>query len=323
MPPKRRRTSESTPSNDDGNPTGPRPHDKLWFSDGTIVLATDVHLYRVHKGMLAKYSTVLNDMFEMPTGESNSECWEDVPIVEMVGDKDEEVSILLKALYERNFRDTLRGCKTTELCSLLLISTKYDFLEVQGDVVQFLESLFPSKFEDFVPSSVDWGSMNASDLFELLAVAHRCETLSFLPLIYYFCAALLVKEAPEGLRIVPNECMISLMQGRDWLCWLSQYFIRLSLPSPMADGQYVCAWRPSSCLEHFRAKLNERYPAGQHRFVFFLSIPPHGILGLQQNGICGNCASRYILKVDEFKKAAWKKLPEVFLGKKWEELVRK
>lgn len=51
--------------------------------------------------MLAKYSTVLNDMFEMPAGDANSECWEDVPIVKMVGDKDEEVCILLEALYDR------------------------------------------------------------------------------------------------------------------------------------------------------------------------------------------------------------------------------
>ena len=81
--------------------TGPKPHEKLWFSDGTIVLATDVHMYRVHKGMLAKYSTVRSDMFEMPTGESNTDCWEGVPIVRMVGDKDEEISNLLEALFDR------------------------------------------------------------------------------------------------------------------------------------------------------------------------------------------------------------------------------
>ena len=111
MPPKRRRRTSTRESSapkegkrqkgEDTTATGPKPHEKLWFSDGTIVLATDVHLYRVHKGMLAKYSTVLSDMFEMPTGESNTDCWEDVPIVRMVGDKDEEISNLLEALFDR------------------------------------------------------------------------------------------------------------------------------------------------------------------------------------------------------------------------------
>ena len=101
MPPKRRRTSESTPSKDDGKQTGPQPHDTLWFDDGNIVLASDVHLYRVYKGILAKHSKVLNDIFEIPTGDGNTESWEGVPMVRMVGDKDEEVSVLLRALFER------------------------------------------------------------------------------------------------------------------------------------------------------------------------------------------------------------------------------
>lgn len=102
-PPKRRRSSESLQLKGEEaqkNPTdGIRPHVELWFTDGSIVLATDVHLYRVHKGMLARYSGVLNDIFEMPT--EKTELWEDVPIVEMVGDTDHQVCLLLHALYDR------------------------------------------------------------------------------------------------------------------------------------------------------------------------------------------------------------------------------
>ncbi len=42
----------------------PTPQDEVWYADGNIVLATEKHLYRVHKSILAKYSTVFADMFQ-------------------------------------------------------------------------------------------------------------------------------------------------------------------------------------------------------------------------------------------------------------------
>ncbi len=67
-------------ANTDGN-SKPRPHDVLWFEDGNIVLASDVHLYCVHRGVLAKNSSVFRDMLELPNvaGTSvgvNGESWE-------------------------------------------------------------------------------------------------------------------------------------------------------------------------------------------------------------------------------------------------------
>ena len=111
MPPKRRRLDEGSQADDDDDEleedqletspaTGPRPHEELWFSDGSIVLSTDKHLYRVHKSVLAKHSKVLSDLLEIPTGDiAQMESWECVPMVRMVGDSDGEVYMLLKALY--------------------------------------------------------------------------------------------------------------------------------------------------------------------------------------------------------------------------------
>ncbi|KLO05409.1 hypothetical protein SCHPADRAFT_839455, partial [Schizopora paradoxa] len=159
MPPKRPRLSEGSQADDEGEQlgnsttasTGPRPHEEVWFSDGSIVLATDLHLYRVHKGMLAKYSKVLSDMFEFPTGDedANTERWEDVPIVHMVGDSDEEVRLLLKALYGMNLQAALHKLTLSEVASLLSISSKYDFQDVRTDVIQHLEFLFPNTQEKY------------------------------------------------------------------------------------------------------------------------------------------------------------------------------
>ncbi len=142
-----------------------RPHDELWFDDGSVVLATDVHLYRVHKSMLAKHSTVLSDMFEIPSGNANTECWDGVPIVKMAGDSDEEVFILLKALYNRKcvLGVFFQKLSLTRKCLLPAFgihsmepsfrsfppSAKYDFREIRADVMQFLESIFPNTYEKY------------------------------------------------------------------------------------------------------------------------------------------------------------------------------
>ncbi len=83
-----------------------KPHETLWHEDGNVVLATDVFLYRVHKGVLANQSTFFKDMFQLPNigggGENGAvDDWNGVPLVTMVGDKDEDVYNFLMTLYDR------------------------------------------------------------------------------------------------------------------------------------------------------------------------------------------------------------------------------
>lgn len=91
-------------------------HDVLWYEDGSIILATDVHLYCVHKSFLASSSTVFKDMLAMPSADSegiavgssqemhmgkDEDIYEGKPVVRMFGDSDENVYHLLMALYDR------------------------------------------------------------------------------------------------------------------------------------------------------------------------------------------------------------------------------
>lgn len=96
------------------------PHEEVWYADGNIVLATEKHLFRVHKSMLARYSTVFADMFKLDAEnacndeadgqqvrgsggamDAVSDSWEGVPVVQLVGDSDEDVVVVLRSLYER------------------------------------------------------------------------------------------------------------------------------------------------------------------------------------------------------------------------------
>lgn len=49
-----------------------RPHhDRLWFKDGTIVIATETVLFRVYSGMLTQQSCVFQDMIR----DAESQDW--------------------------------------------------------------------------------------------------------------------------------------------------------------------------------------------------------------------------------------------------------
>lgn len=86
-----------------------KQHEKIWFEDGSIVLATDAHLYCVHKSVLANSSSVFKDMLALPNAEGTADSqgsgkgdwWEGKPVVKMFGDSDESVYHLLMALYNR------------------------------------------------------------------------------------------------------------------------------------------------------------------------------------------------------------------------------
>lgn len=73
----------------------------LWFEDGNIVLATTTLLFRVHRGLLARHSTVFEDLFSLPQPEEQVETYEGIPVVELPGDDSEDVKHLLHCIYDR------------------------------------------------------------------------------------------------------------------------------------------------------------------------------------------------------------------------------
>ncbi|KLO07210.1 hypothetical protein SCHPADRAFT_945459 [Schizopora paradoxa] len=323
MPPKRRKTNEKSQTKGKtrqrDSTSSLRPHDTLWFSDGSVVLATDIHLYRVHKSMLEMYSEALSDMLDEPDGNANAETWEGVPLVKMKGDSDEEVTVLLEALYVRNFRNSLLELKLPALSALLSISSKYDFHDIREDVLEFLTSLFPSKLEDYETSRIHKQAPPNDQLFQLLAVAHRCDATLILPVLYYLCARSPLETSFEFFPTLPMECMKGVLIGREWLRDISYRISKLALQSKMTGGENLKICSSSPCLEAFRAQLNES------PFKFVFDLPERGILDgldLAHSAICDTCASEYIDLVGRSKRGAWEILPKKLVGKSWEEMSR-
>lgn len=76
-------------------------HPKLWFHDGTIVLATPTMLFRVYGGILAYHSPLFRDAFSLPQPETKAETVDGTPVIHLADDAI-ELAHLLSALHFRS-----------------------------------------------------------------------------------------------------------------------------------------------------------------------------------------------------------------------------
>ncbi|KLO07727.1 hypothetical protein SCHPADRAFT_894416 [Schizopora paradoxa] len=203
-PPKRARTgdtSSETIAMEVEDLSKLKQHEKLWFEDGNIVLATDVHLYCVHRGILALNSTVFKDMLELPNvgntsksaedGITTGDSWEGKPLVRMVGDRDGDVYHILMAIYDVSFYCAHEPATLPVILSLIRMSTKYNFTFIQDKVTSHLKLVYPTDLESLEGRSygrlfVDY---NEEHDFQLLVVAEQCNMKAILPMLYLDCAA--------------------------------------------------------------------------------------------------------------------------------------
>ncbi|KLO06817.1 hypothetical protein SCHPADRAFT_860940 [Schizopora paradoxa] len=203
--------------------------ENLWFEDGSIVLATDVHLFCVHKSLLAKNSSIFRDMLEMPSGgESDSQMvdgedyYEGKPIVKMVGDSDDDVRYLLMALYNHNFFRANNPTTPSIFSSLLYASSKYDVPVILQEVVEQLKSYYPTELSKLRPSDrrhLVRGEDSTEDkdaitdfnpaefAFKMLGVAVQADIKEQLPMMYFECAIYPIK------RIMSLSKQFSLGSG--------------------------------------------------------------------------------------------------------------
>lgn len=89
---------------------GPYPH--LWHPDGNVVLRTSTSLYCVHKGIIARHSTIFREVFSSrsfglgslgPGGQGfcAQELYDGIlPVLDMSDDDDRDIRLLLEMIYD-------------------------------------------------------------------------------------------------------------------------------------------------------------------------------------------------------------------------------
>lgn len=77
-------------------------HSKLWYEDGSVVLATETTLFRVYRGILSQNSVIFRNMFSLPRSPSSTEEKLDgLPLIHL-HDAAEDLAHLLMTLHDQS-----------------------------------------------------------------------------------------------------------------------------------------------------------------------------------------------------------------------------
>lgn len=126
---KRQRTnSDATGSEKDG-PNVIKRDDEFWFEDGNIMLiARDIE-FRIYKGILAKHSSVFQDMFSLPTAvapESSRDTAapaDTCPVVHLSDSPEDFRHVLRVCMSDKNLRQVPRIMCTARMKLILRLSS--------------------------------------------------------------------------------------------------------------------------------------------------------------------------------------------------------
>ncbi|KLO07729.1 hypothetical protein SCHPADRAFT_836184 [Schizopora paradoxa] len=306
-----------------------KKHEKLWFEDGNIVLATDVHLYCVHRGVLAWNSTVFKDMLELPSVgiTSNSaadgivigDSWEGKPLVRMVGDRDEDVYHILMALYDIRFYSAHKPTTLPVFLSLIRMGTKYNFSYILDEISVHTKCAYPTdlhsmgdrSFRDLLIEYKD------EDDLLLLAVAEQCDMKIILPLLYFDCAASplenILKASKElNLR---DSSFLKIIRGHEQVSSYSkQLGVVLFLPHQKCTPSCQTA-RMSLLAKYLKDPPN--YPV--HEILMGDELNDEEDL---RASICDDCSEKSSEGVEAFRLEVWNSIPGMFELGTWDDYKR-
>ncbi|KLO07735.1 hypothetical protein SCHPADRAFT_945027 [Schizopora paradoxa] len=318
---KRARTdseSSDTITMDVETPAKPKQHEKLWFDDGNVVLSTDVHLYNVHRSILAKNSTAFKDMLELPdvgnlsialSGDiSKGDGWEGKPLIRMVGDSDEDVYHLLMVLYDVKFYSSHKPATLPVILSLLRMSSKYNFFDVLYEVTKHLERIYPSDLDGMTNRNtdsllVDYGFETDDYDFQLLVVAQQCNVKSLIPILYFDCATFSIDfiiRTAEALSLERSTFM-RILRGRDRILY---YLRQLAVKAAALLAKFVDD--PPSF------PINQLLEKGRR-------VEDEDLL----SSVCEDCSEACATSLDAFRTEIWESIPGIFELGAWEDVTPK
>ncbi|KLO07733.1 hypothetical protein SCHPADRAFT_1001440 [Schizopora paradoxa] len=300
--------------------------ENMWFEDGNIVLATDVHLYCVHRGVLARNSTFFKEMLELPNvgNTSNSEVgsiengdsWEGKPLVRMVGDRDEDVYHILMALYDVRFYSAHKPTTLPVFLSLIRMGTKYNFSHILDEISLHIKLAYPTDLDSMVERTYEelFVCYDNNNDFQLLLVAEQCDMKILLPMLYFDCAdssLSTILEESKDLDL-PNSILLKILRGYEKI---SRY----------ATQRGIRSFSP-----HRKCTLSCQ-TARMELFANYTENPPYFSVHdlLQRNpikvdknlrlSVCENCEKASFDASEDLRLEIWNAIPSMFELGSWED----
>ncbi|KAK6981522.1 BTB domain-containing protein [Favolaschia claudopus] len=294
------------------------PHriDDLWFEDGNLVLATQISLFRVYRGLLAKESPVFRDMLRIPQP-TDAETLDNCPVVHLPDD-DEDVEFFLKALFDyKSFPPP--PCPTTfeALRGVARLSKKYEVDLLYKRALAHFATAFPTTLTDYPPSS-SWTVGPHHHLLSVL-LARELTVEWVLPIAFYgVCRELSVDSVLNGLHVENTRMELCPQDKR---VSLEQY---TALRGNASSAILEFLWRPDSfkgCLSSAQCKASRvdcRRTAENRRTKDIMPLTLWTDGDWSELTVCERCLKAMKTAHKSALDRLWDSLPERFGLARWD-----
>lgn len=304
-------------------------HEEFWLYDGSIVLAVENTLFRVHQTILANHSEVFADLFTLPQPDGE-DMIDGCHVVRLYDDNENDFADLLRAMYHPDHFDNLApgadlDTLMTFISGILRLSTKYMIRYLRQRCISLFLTKLPSTFDSYEAKARASASSSTSPVLGKARDRYRSDTVmraiklaqendiyEALPYAYYcvsrFPHKRLLKERPGDISWKDKAiCLV----GRERLHWaqmsMSYAFLLVFQRSPVCQS-LLCAHARGPHAE-WHLLENDRSPHPLREYDRWDSL-----------NVCADCVVYCQARHLEGRKDVWKYLPTLFELPSWEEL---
>ncbi|KAG8778648.1 hypothetical protein FRC16_003765, partial [Serendipita sp. 398] len=140
----------------------PRRHHNLYFEDGTLVMQVENAIFKVHRSLFSRYSTVIESMLSVPSSKETHDGTDEKPLV-MSGDSVAGWEFLLELQYKFPLNRP-KSLKRQELLTILPIAHKYCMEEIETWIIGQLREAY--KYDGFVDLIVASRIVDSDELYQ-------------------------------------------------------------------------------------------------------------------------------------------------------------
>ncbi|KAJ7465230.1 hypothetical protein FB451DRAFT_432427 [Mycena latifolia] len=331
-PPAKRRRTDLEPSIE----TLPEPsietldelpaRSKIWMSHGDIILEAESTQFRVHRDILAKHSSVFQDMFLLPQP-PNEVTVEGCSIVHL-SDSAIDVELLLTAFYDPYHHKASQPFNL--IACMLRLGRKYEMPRFKSDAISRIHHEFPTRL-------TAWDRRTATGLFEkinpasgvlvdLLNLAYETGIYTSIPTLAFRCLHVYsleklfegVERADGSRATVPDCTKVTLALALERI----QLFQKTNLEWLKEDDVIPsggCKARTKCCKEQ---ALMARIECLDRKVDLTYTIHTWSKAGEGKwsNRLCFSCEGAAKFAYDAGRREAWDRLPSFFGLPVWKDL---
>ncbi|KAF7983680.1 hypothetical protein HWV62_19587 [Athelia sp. TMB] len=294
----------------------------IWYDDGNVILQAEGTLFKVHRGVLARSSSVFEDMFSFPQPPStDAEMLDGCPIVQL-SDSAKEVQYVLEGIFERKYVAFADKLPLAVVSAFICLGKKYDIRTLYVEAVKRMFQEVPATLAEYDgPSGANWLAIENPQHMELAILARKAGLLSALPfLLYESCVQYSSAEIKDGFQM-PDGSTIRLSVQDRFTCLVAYR----AICEVQAETTFAQLWEDGSistiCLTPDDCKAAKSNWVSQN-FCKPNIMATHSWDNLSIEGLCDYCYVAGQEKHQAGRAEFWEKLPSLFDLPPWAELLK-